>query len=146
MTIEPLEPQPPRPGRSVVATFIDLMQEGPRRRQVSSGTILAGDVIGVAGAAVVFYASLHGIKAQEPWVVGTALVLALLTALSKIFKYYVEKREKENKARLEQERTQALESIKASYDLGADDGASKVYAGWTLVARLHEDGMESLNR
>ena len=146
MTIEPLEPQPPRPGRSVVATFIDLMQEGPRRRRVSSGIILAGDVIGVAGAAIALYASLRGIKAQDPWVVTVGLILAVLIAVSKIFKYYVEKREKENKARLEQERTQALESIKASYDLGADDGASKVYAGWTLVARLHEDGMESLNR
>lgn len=129
-----------------MATFIDLMQEGTRRRRVSSGVIVAGDVIGVAGAAVVFYASLRGIRAQEPWVVGTALLLALLTALSKVYKYYVEKREKEHRAQLEQERTQALDSVKASYDLGADDGASKVYAGWTLVARRHEDGMESLNR
>ncbi|WP_407573051.1 hypothetical protein [Deinococcus altitudinis] len=142
-------PQPsglPPSGSSVVATFVDVMQQGPKRRQLSSGIILAGDVISVFGAVVALYASLRGIKAQDPWVVTTGLILAVLIALSKTFKYYVEKRDKEIKACLEQERTQALTSVKESYDLGAADGANRVYAGWIEVARLHEDGMDGLGR
>lgn len=146
------------------------MWGGPTRSKLSNGLLLAGDIVAVGPAALLVVALSRGLDARW-WPVALAgLIVAIISAVSKVLKFYKDRWDKEvaaeaAQAKADQEQlkqkeledqiknlkieaemaAQQLETayskLQESYESGLSDGANEKLALWAEVARNHEDGM-----
>jgi hypothetical protein len=140
---------PPEPPQGWWSAFLDLTQQGERRRRwtaniISLGNILPPVLLGVFS----LLAALSRIPSpsQNPWLIGAGLGVAVLSGLTKLLKDGLDLREKAQKKRLEDE----LAAARAAYETrgleAAEQASLRVLRHWRTVAHHHEDGMDNANR
>jgi hypothetical protein len=127
----------------IVRRFIDWMQEGPRRKKISQGIIISGDLLGVVAAFIALYAAARGIRPQNLWLVALAALISILVAFAKIFKHYFDKRKNEIKEA--ENAAKEISSMEAAKKLeeGILLGITTVYTQWSESALMHRFALQN---
>jgi len=154
MTIESVSNQPEGP-------LLRLLVGGQTRKNIFENYIIYSEFGTLISAIILFIAVHYGEKTTSPLILGPGLIVIAWNVSGKFFKAHMDRYEKIQKKKIDQETDQIISDLRASHELalsqaqesfeigkneGLEEGADLFFRLWADVARRHEDGMDNANR